>query len=126
MNLATLSDKLDWLYKQTGLTYEEVESRTQEAGHRVTKGYQSKLRRGHKDHPGYRVLSALAEAFGVHLTFFYISPDDIDDTYLDDVRAMLNKDSRGAEATVALRSLNLEDEERTKITNFLKKILNGE
>lgn len=119
----TLAEKLDWLYKQTGFTYKEVEQQTKQAGRKVSESYQSKLRNGKKQEPGYHVLQALAGAFGIPVAFFY--QEDIDEEYLAEIEAMLNDDNR-ATVSVALRSLDILDmneEQREETTSFIERLL---
>lgn len=72
--MSTLAEKIDLLFrtfkKPDGeeFTYQEVEEGTHKA---VTGAYVWKLRTGKGENPGYRVLEALSDFFGVPVSYFF-------------------------------------------------------
>ncbi len=53
---------------------EEVARRCQASGYEVAASYLADLRSGLKDNPSIKTLEGIAEAFGVHVSFFFTGP----------------------------------------------------
>lgn len=72
--MSSLAEKLDHLFstcRRTDgkqYTYDDVQKGT---GGEVSHTYAWKLHKGHAANPGYQKLAALAEFFGVPITYFY-------------------------------------------------------
>ena len=129
-NSKDFAQRLDFLFKQLThpdgreYSYEEVQNGTDKA---VTAAYIWRLRTGKAKNPGYWVIKALSDFFGVDPNYFFKEEGAAKEIGM--ARANTNLAARFEESSVkeiALRSSELDEKGRQTILGMLEYILNKE
>lgn len=120
----TLADKLDHLFRAVHpgrheYSYEEVASAIRATGVTISHTYVWQLRKGVRDNPTIRHLEALAEFFGVPVSYFV---SDTDAAKVDSELAMLTAMRDASVRNVALRAAGLSAESLGTITEVIERV----
>ncbi len=116
----TLSEKLDLLFKTftkpngKEYTYQEVEAGTDGA---VSSTYVWKLRTGKSTNPGYGVLQALSDFFGVPPSYFFNGR--VSDQQLDHMRLAANLRDEGLQR-IAMSATGLDEAGKALVVQLIE------
>jgi len=119
--MSTLARKIDLLFKNfkkpdgQEFTYQEVEEGTNKA---VTGAYVWKLRTGKAENPGYRVLKALSDFFGVSVSYFFDEQEPSEE-YVQKLRLAAELHKAGV-AHIALRASDLDEAGRRAVLEMIE------
>lgn len=119
--MSTLAKKIDLLFKNfkkpdgQEFTYQEVEEGTNKA---VTGAYVWKLRTGKAENPGYRVLKALSDFFGVSVSYFFDEQEPSEE-YVQKLRLAAELHKAGV-AHIALRASDLDEAGRRAVLEMIE------
>jgi transcriptional regulator with XRE-family HTH domain len=121
------AQRLDALFKQfmhpdgREYTYEEVQNGT---GKAVTAGYIWRLRTGKATNPGYWVIKALGDFFGVAPNYFFENETQASETLSEQVNADLaERFQESSIKDIALRASELDENARHAILSMIECIL---
>jgi transcriptional regulator with XRE-family HTH domain len=83
----------------------------------VTGAYIWKLRTGKAENPGYRVLKALSDFFGVPVSYFF--EEQVSEEYVQDLKLVAELRKAGV-ARIALRASNLDEAGKQAILEMIE------
>lgn len=120
----TLADKLDHLFQSVHpgrqeYSYEEVASAIRSTGVTISHTYVWQLRKGLRDNPTIRHLQALADFFGVPVSYFV---SETDAAQVDRELAVLTAMRDASVRKVALRAAGLSAESLGTITEVIERV----
>ncbi|WP_380162775.1 helix-turn-helix domain-containing protein [Kineococcus sp. R86509] len=106
------------------LSVEEVAKRCQASGYEVTECYLTDLLNGVKDNPSIRTLEGIAQAFDVHVSFFFMAPTSFDADQDADQSDRVYSEAMKDEAVrdIARRSSELDPAGRRLLAAMLREL----